>query len=215
LDLEVNGAEYLSEWRRDIAAYVSREAVEAAVIPGRHQLPPAAGVQYAGFVDAAGGAGSDSMAVAIAHNDGELGERRILDAVYEWQPPFSPSEVTREAASLLQYYGITAVKGDRFGGDWPGEAFRQHGIEYEPAEKPKTGLYVEFLPILNSGRVELLDNKRLVAQLCGLERRSVRGSGRDVIDHGPGGHDDIANVTAGALTMAGIERSLLAWRGML
>ena len=36
-----------------------------------------------------------------------------------------------------------------------------------------------------------------------------------VIDHGPGGHDDIANVTAGALTMAGTERSLLAWRGML
>ncbi|TMA58326.1 MAG: hypothetical protein E6J75_05625, partial [Deltaproteobacteria bacterium] len=50
----------------------------------------------------------------------------------------------------------------------------------------------------NSGRVELLDHPRLVAQLCGLERRTAWG-GRDSIDHGPGGHDDVANAVAGAL----------------
>jgi hypothetical protein len=32
--------------------------------------------------------------------------------------------------------------------------------------------------------------------LCGLERRTAR-SGKDSIDHGPGGHDDVANVVAG------------------
>ena len=31
--------------------------------------------------------------------------------------------------------------------------------------------YVDLLPLLNSGRIELLDHPRLVAQLCGLERR--------------------------------------------
>ena len=37
-----------------------------------------------------------------------------------------------------------------------------------------------------------------MAQLCGLERRTAWG-GRDSIDHGPGGHDDLANAAAGAL----------------
>jgi hypothetical protein len=55
--------------------------------------------------------------------------------------------------------------------------------------------------LLNSGRVELLDHKRLVAQLCGLERRTARG-GRDSIDHPPGAHDDIANAVAGAIAVA-------------
>jgi hypothetical protein len=42
----------------------------------------------------------------------------------------------------------------------------------------------------------LLDDKRLQAQLIGLERRTSR-AGKDSIDHGPGGHDDIANAVAG------------------
>jgi hypothetical protein len=57
------------------------------------------------------------------------------------------------------------------------------------------------LPELNSRNVALLDSPRLVAQLCGLERRTSRG-GRDIIDHAPGSHDDIANAVAGALVMA-------------
>ena len=60
------------------------------------------------------------------------------------------------------------------------------------------------LPVLNAGRCELLDLPRLRAQLLGLERRVARG-GRDSIDHGPGGHDDVANSAAGALVQASIE----------
>jgi hypothetical protein len=52
--------------------------------------------------------------------------------------------------------------------------------------------------MLNSGKVELLGSRRLVAQLIGLERRVSR-AGRDSIDHAPGGHDDVANAVAGAL----------------
>jgi hypothetical protein len=40
------------------------------------------------------------------------------------------------------------------------------------------------------------DNLKLIAQLCGLERRTARG-GRDSIDHAPNQHDDLANVCAG------------------
>ena len=59
-------------------------------------------------------------------------------------------------------------------------------------------MYREAIPILNAARVELLDNRRLVDQICSLERRTARG-GRDSIDHPPGQHDDLANAALGAI----------------
>jgi hypothetical protein len=90
------------------------------------------------------------------------------------------------------------VTGDRYGGEWPRERFREHGIAYEPAAKPKSDLYRELLPAINSRRVDLLDDARLFAQIVGLERRTARG-GRDSIDHAPGAHDDLANGVAGVV----------------
>jgi hypothetical protein len=84
---------------------------------------------------------------------------------------------------------------------WPRERFAQHGVNYQVSDKTKSDLYLELLPLLNAGRVELLDHPKLIAQLCGLERRTAR-SGRDSIDHGPGQHDDICNAAAGALCAA-------------
>ena len=72
---------------------------------------------------------------------------------------------------------------------------------YEPAEKSKSELYVDLLPLINSGAVDLLDHDRLVMQMTSLERRTSRG-GKDSIDHAPGAHDDIANAVAGALVTA-------------
>jgi hypothetical protein len=93
------------------------------------------------------------------------------------------------------------VRGDRYGGEWPREVFRKHGVEYSVADKAKSDLYRDLLPLLNSGRCELLDHPRLVAQLCSLERRTARG-GRDSIDHAPGAHDDAANCVAGVAVTA-------------
>jgi len=69
---------------------------------------------------------------------------------------------------------------------------------------PRSELYLAFLPLVNSGRVEWIDNPRIAAQLCGLERRVAR-SGRDTIDHGRSGHDDVANVVAGAACLAAAD----------
>jgi hypothetical protein len=125
----------------------------------------------------------------------------VLDALRERRPPFSPDDVVQENTSLLKSYGVRRVHGDRYAGEWPREAFRKLGITYEVSEKPKSALYGELLPLLNSGRVELLDSQRLLSQLCSLERRTAR-CGRDSIDHPPGRHDDVANAAAGALVLA-------------
>lgn len=187
-------AEYGAEFRSDLEQFVSREAVDACTVPGRFELPPMAHARYRAFVDPSGGS-ADSMTLAVSHRDGDLA---ILDAVREIRPPFSPESVVRDFATLLQAYGVTAVVGDRYAGEWPRERFREHGIRYIVADRPKSDLYRDMLPVLNSGRAELLDLPRLGSQLCGLERRTAR-SGRDSIDHAPGGHDDLANAVAGAL----------------
>jgi hypothetical protein len=103
------------------------------------------------------------------------------------------------------------VTGDRYAGEWPRERFRTHGIEYQPSEKPKSMIYGELLPILNSGQCDLLDVPRLASQLCGLERRTTRG-GRDSIDHPPGAHDDLANCVAGALVRVAGRADLEIWK---
>jgi hypothetical protein len=189
-------AEYGAEFRRDIESFVSREAVDAVVIPGRLELPPIEGVQYQGFCDPSGGS-SDSMTLAVAHKDDGSA---VLDLVREVRPPFSPEVVVQDFAETLKRYRISQVTGDRYGAEWVAEAFRRVGITYRPAEKAKSDIYREFLPAINSQTVELLDHAKLIAQLCALERRTARG-GRDSIDHPPNGHDDVVNAAAGAVQL--------------
>jgi hypothetical protein len=190
-------AEYMAEFRTDVESFVSREVVDAAVIMGRFELPRIEGCNYVAFVDPSGGS-SDSMTLAISHMEGD---HAILDLVRERKPPFSPDDVAKEFADTIKLYGIASVKGDRYGGMWPRERLAVHGIDYHVATPPKSDIYLTLLPILNSGRVELLDHPRLTSQLCALERRTARG-GRDSIDHSPGAHDDIINAAAGAIVMA-------------
>jgi hypothetical protein len=140
------------------------------------------------------------MTLAIAHRDKE--GTAILDLLREVRPPFSPDTVVKDFATVLKSYGISDVTGDNYAGEWPKERFVVHGIQYRPSQKSRSEIYLEFLPMLNSQRTKLLDNKKLIAQLVGLERRISR-SGRESIDHSPGGHDDLANAAAGALTLVG------------
>ena len=108
---------------------------------------------------------------------------------------------------------MSKVIGDKYAGEWPRERFREHGVQYEPAAKPKSDLYRDLLPLINSRKIELLDDQRLVTQLSSLERRTAR-SGRDSIDHPPGAHDDVGNSVAGvaaALAVGGGYRADISW----
>lgn len=211
LDEAVARAEYLAEFRRDLEAFVSREAVEACVSLGCFERPPVVDVSYAAFVDPSGGS-SDSMTMAIGHRQDDM---VVIDALRERRPPFSPDDVVAEFSALLRSYRVTTVHGDRYAGEWPRERFRERDIGYEPAEKPKSDLYRDLLPLINGKRIELIDDKRLQAQLCGLERRTSR-AGKDSIDHGPGGHDDCANAVAGVagLLAVGSYDGTMDWVGV-
>ena len=178
-------------WRRSSV----REAVAACVSTGVFERSPQPGISYHGFVDPSGGSGTDSMTLAVGHID-HAKQTVIVDAIREQRPPFSPEQVTQEFVSCSRATTSFKVIGDRYAGGYPPEQFGKFNILFEQAAKPKSELYGDLLPMINSCRIQLLDHPRLISQLCGLERRTARG-GRDTIDHPPGGHDDIANCVAG------------------
>jgi hypothetical protein len=97
----------------------------------------------------------------------------------------------------LKRYGLRTCTGDRYAADFAVDAFRANGITLEHSELTKSAIYGEMLPLINSGKVRLLDNRRAINQLCALERKTSR-SGKDSIDHPPRGHDDLANAISGA-----------------
>ncbi len=199
-DPKVALAEYGAQFRKDIDTYIGREVAEACVVANRFELPFCKEHRYVGFCDPSGGK-HDSFTVAIAHREGEAA---VLDVVRERRAPFNPEVVVQEFSELLKSYQLTKVIGDKYAGEWPPEQFLKHGIVYEASEHTKSELYLEFLPAVNSGRVELLDHKRLLGQLMGLERRTSR-SGKDSIDHErrENAFDDVINAVAGALLLAG------------
>jgi len=191
-------AEYGAKFRSDLESYISREAVMACVVSGRYELYPKPGISYIGFVDPSGGS-QDSFTLAVAHND-TAHSLIVLDAIRETKPPFSPELVCAEYAALLKTYGISNISGDRYGGLWPVEQFGKYGITYDQAAAAKSQLYIDALSLINSARVALLDHPRLINQILCLERRT--GSQRDVVDHAPGGRDDVANAVCGVLVAA-------------
>ncbi len=189
-------AEWLGQWRDDVSGFCPHEVAEAAIDIGVEERRPTPGKNYVAFTDASGGV-RDSFTLGIAHRDGDAA---VLDLIRERRAPFNPEAVAEEYAAELKGYGLSTVRGDAYAAEWTRQAFRKFGIEYMPAPMPRSQIYLTLLPMLTSGRVLLLDHKRLLGQLTELERRPSR-SGHDVVDHPPRGSDDLINAGAGALTL--------------
>ena len=192
--------QYGAEFRGDIETFVSLEVLNRCTDSIGERLPEWS-KSYAAFVDPSGGS-NDSMTLAVAHAEGKV---IVLDAIREVVPPFSPNAVVEQFAEVLRQYQVWTVYGDRYAGEWCREPFIQRNVGYEISERAKSDIYRDFLPLLNSRAVALLDHRRMRQQFLALERRTTRG-GRDSIDHPPGGHDDVANAVAGAC-LAAIEHA--------
>jgi hypothetical protein len=137
------------------------------------------------------------MTMAIAH---VTDDKLILDVVREMQPPFSPESVIAEFARVFKQYRVSVIEGDRWAEGWARDALQRNSLNFSAANRTKAEIYLDALPLLNSGRVLLLDNDRLIQQIASLERRP-RAGGRDEVDHPKGGHDDVANSALGALVL--------------
>ena len=210
-------AEYMGQFRQDVCTFVSRDLIESLVVPGRQDIPPQPNLSYVGFADVSGGR-VDDAALAIAHREGRM---VIIDCLKRYKSPHNPHVVVAEMVKVLREYRCDKAIGDAYAAEWTKTTFEALGIKYERASKtewsegtriknkvakPRSQLYMELLPRLHAAEIELPDNDMLITQLSNLERRT-RSGGRDTIDHGPGGHDDLANAVAGACNYA-VERKI-------
>lgn len=201
-DPEAAGSEYGRDghiaFRSDLSPLFPPDALSACTMPGRRELLPVAGIVYAAFCDPSGGS-SDSFALGISHKaaDGLL----VLDLLREWRAPFDPAVVVRECVDILRRYHCTTLHGDRYSAEWIVSAFQQHQVTYQTSEQTKSELFLECVPLVNAGQVQLLDVARLLGQFAGLQRRTGT-SGKDSVDHRKGQHDDLANAAAGSLVLA-------------
>lgn len=189
-------SEYEAVFRADLETFVNVEALDAVIVPERRELPFVFGLKYSAFCDPSGGR-VDSMTLAIVHREDE---KIIQDVVRIVRPPFNPTEAVEALSKTLKFYGLKSVSGDRYSGEWVVEAFRKNGITYKNATLSKSEIYLEFLPMIMTGSVELLDNRQQKVELRQLERRT--GQQRDAVDHPRGLHDDVANAIAGACVFA-------------
>lgn len=185
-------AEYDAQFRTDIETFVSDDVVERCTRSSPLELGFQRNTAYVGFVDPSGGS-ADAFTLSIAHMEkGKV----IIDLVHAIKPPFSPEQATGELCDILHNYRVVCVHGDAYAGEWPREQFRKNKIDYIRIKKPKSELYKNLLPLLNSENIELPPSEQLTRELLNLERRTSRG-GRDTIDHPVGFHDDLINAVAG------------------
>jgi len=198
-DPEAARAEWDAEFRSDLETFMPEEAITAVTIQGRFELLPMPNITYSAFVDPSGGR-HDAACMAIAHVEDK---KVILDVARQWKAPHVPAQVVQEQADILRSFGLSKVTGDRYAGAYPEQEYLKYGITYEASEKNKSEIYLDFLPLILSGSIELLDNKTLFNELRSLERRT-RSGGHDSVDHPPRMHDDLANAVAGVCVKLGI-----------
>jgi hypothetical protein len=190
-------AEYLSEWRSDLSDFIPHDVIEGATDYQIFERPPMPRpTSYVAFVDAAGGTGGDSFALAIAHK----GAPCEIDVLREAKPRFVPAQVIASWVPLLKAYRITEVEGDKFAGGFHSSEWQAHGIAFRASQRTTSENYLSALPVLLAGRVRLVDNATLRQQLSSLERRVGAGD-RESVSHPAyaSAHDDCATSVCGVI----------------
>ena len=201
-------AEYGSSLSDRYGGFISPEVLDAVIDPD-FERPHHSAFGYTAFVDPSGGS-NNSMTMAISHMEGDIA---VVDVIREVQAPFNPVTVTADFCGLMKKYGITRCYGDYYGAEWVTATFDQHGIFYEPCDQNRSQIYLNWLPMANSGQCALLTHERMRRQFLSLERKVGRGA--DTVDHPRGGRDDVCNAVAGSLVLCkllpGAAQPLLGW----
>jgi hypothetical protein len=191
-------SEWDAQWRSRTAALFDYRDLQRCVRLLLGTLPPRPGVRYVGAADPSGG-GADQFAWSICHRelDADRNVRVVVDLVRArgGTERLDLDAAVRDCAADMRAYGIGAVVGDRYSGDWVAQAFARAGLRYEKAAATKSEAYLNLLPLVTQRRLELPDDGQLLAQLQLLERRAG-SQGKDAVDHPVGAHDDLANAVA-------------------
>jgi hypothetical protein len=192
-------AEWLAEFRNDIGGWLDASLIDAAVDYGVTVRPPTPLHHiYVAGADPSGGSGKDSFTAAISHKEDGCA---VLDCLIEVKPPFNPVLAVDQVSAMLRAYDLKEVTGDAYAAEWVVSAFASSGITYRHSERNRSEIYRDAMPLFTSGRARILDIPKLISQFGSLERKTT-SMGKDRIDHGPSGHDDLCNSAALAMVLA-------------
>jgi len=156
-------------------------------------------VRYTAAVDASGG-GPAAFTFAVVHVEGEGEARKVVqDVMRGWSRKGSEApdlvDIVKDIAATLKSYGLDEVTGDKYGGAWVTQAFRDAGVTYRAAALDASEAYVECQPLFAREAIAILDHPVLVRELKALEQRALP-SGKVKIDAPRRENDDHANALA-------------------
>jgi hypothetical protein len=188
--------EFEAEFADDVAAFVPRDWIDAAVRVGRFELPPNRSRRAVAAIDPSGG-GLDAFTFAVVV---QMPDGGLVQAVMKgeaWVGTLAPDleGLVRDYMRTAKAYGCAEVISDRYAARWVRQAVERHGLRFVASEMTRSEAYLNVEPLLAQGRIELLDHPQLIRELAMLERRPQPG-GKEVVEHPRGGHDDFANALA-------------------
>lgn len=196
-DPQAAAAEYLAEFRSDLAALLDAQLVDSCTrsepreLPFRKVFASGNPISYVAGLDVSGGR-ADATAATVLHKDGE---RVVVDACRHWPAPHDPAQVAREVAAFLHGYNVRSAVADQYGAELTRSIYAEAGLTLIASELNRSESYLALQPQFTTGRIEIPDDPRLRAELLGLERRTGK-SGKDAVDHRVGQHDDLSNSLA-------------------
>jgi len=215
LRVQLGDCAYFAEagiaWREDIETFLPKELIDAAMVPGRVNLPWSPLQRYVAFADPSNlmRKGNDSMALAIGHNENG---RVVVDYIDEVIPPADPKMVIERFSAALNEYHVSQVVQDKVSLGWIASDFAAKNIDVIVCEETKSVLYDRFSVLCAKRIVELPDDAKLRLQIENLEKRMLSG-GVVKIDHISGAHDDRINVVAGVCAEAAKDENVfINWR---
>ena len=206
-----NSAEYGGLFRDDVSAAFPLSLIESCTVTGRPEQPfieTTLGGYY-GFADPSA-LKRDWYVGAVAHRH-RTHDKVVFDRFMAFGPGSDTRDVCKALSDMFVQYHVQTVVGDNYAGTFPARDFKDHNIMYVPCDRHKSDLYLELVQLMNSKRVELIDDPIIAKQLRTLERRRGK-SGKDTITHPErvGIYDDIVNAIAGVchITYAGLGGSI-------
>lgn len=113
-DAEAYRSEVLGELRWGVAAFFEPEPLQACVVPGRRELPPAKGVRYRAVVDPSGGVAKGAERGDLVSTDpvNAVSAEDLARPVHNRLGPEVASvrtDLPRIAATVADEFGATAL----------------------------------------------------------------------------------------------------------
>ena len=184
-------AEYLNQWREDVADFVPPDIVEGAptstFASGRRSRASSIGPWTTPPLA--------FPAVPLTRWPSRTARAMTWCSTRSVSANHASSCATSSPSSLatLKAYGVTEIAGDKFARAIVADEWARNNIRSVDFEFDTSGNYARVLPILMGGRAKLINSATLRAQLTSLERH-VPPSGHEEIrkPQVASAHDDLA-----------------------